>query len=42
MKKVGEFLFEEEAMRWISKQKSDNYLVDRNIFSGKFDVCLMD
>ena len=42
MKKVNEFLFIEEAMSWISKQKSDNYMVDKNIFSGKFEVYQMD
>jgi len=43
MKKVKEFLFVTEAVEWVKKQKEPNdYLIDRSIFSGKFEVYLMD
>ena len=38
MKKVQEFLFLKDAMVWIAQQKTDNYIVDKNIFSQKYEV----
>jgi len=38
MKKVQEFLFLKDAMTWIAQQETDNYIVDKNIFSRKYEV----
>ena len=38
MKVLASFLWEAEAMAYIAKHKLDNVMVDRNIFTGKYDV----
>jgi hypothetical protein len=38
MKVLASFLWEAEAMAYIEERKLDNVMVERNIFTGKYDV----
>ena len=38
MNTLKSFLTEAEAMAYITKHKLDNVMVERNIFTGRYDV----
>ncbi len=38
MKVLASFLWQAEAMAYIEKHKLDNVMVERNMFTGKYDV----
>ena len=38
LKVVVSFLFSEEALRWVESRKNFNGFIEKNIFTGKYDV----
>jgi hypothetical protein len=38
MKVIASFLTEQECHTYISKNKLDNVLIERDLFSGKFNI----